>query len=84
MRRRTKDAPIGGASFCSLASSSAYSAGIASGMVDRSCATFISGPLRPPNALVSATALAASPSPPKNRDPAILAATPPTLAPTRA
>ena len=48
MRRRTKAQPIGGALACSCASSAAYSAGSASGTVDRNCATFISGPFSPP------------------------------------
>ena len=84
MRRLTKAAPMGGASFCSLDSASAYSGGSASGMVDTSWATFMSGPLRPPSAEASAAALPASASIPNSRDPAIRAATPPTLAPTRA
>ena len=50
MRRRTKGLLIGGALLCSWASSAAYSAGRASGMVAISCATFINGPFRPPSA----------------------------------
>ena len=42
--------PMGGASLCSFWSSAAYSGGIRSGMVARSCATFMIGPLRPPSA----------------------------------
>ena len=50
-----------------------------------SCATFISGPLRPPSAAARSAAFLASPrSRPNSRAPAIRAATPPTLAPTRA
>ena len=48
MRRRTKGQPIGGALACSVASSLAYSAGSASGTVERNCATFIIGPFSPP------------------------------------
>jgi glycerol-3-phosphate acyltransferase PlsY len=48
-------------------------------------ATFISGPLRPPSACASAAAFEAFlPSRPSRRAPAMRAATPPTLAPTRA
>jgi hypothetical protein len=50
MRRRTNGQPIAGASFCSCASSSANSAGKASGMVASNCATFISGPFSVPSA----------------------------------
>ena len=50
MRRLTKVQPIGGALACSATSSPAYSCGSALGMVARSCATFISGPLMPPSA----------------------------------
>ena len=85
MRRLTKAAPIGGASDCSFWSSAAYSGGTTSGMVARSCATFMIGPLRPPSACASRAALeASSPFRPKNRVPAIRAATPPTWVPTRA
>ena len=59
MRRRTNAGPIGGACDCSWASSSAYSAGSASGMVAISCATFMIGPLRPPSAAASAAAFLA-------------------------
>ena len=54
----TNGQPIGGAWLCSLASSAAYSAGSASGMVARSCATFIIGPLSPPSAAARAAGLA--------------------------
>ena len=47
MRRLTKAAPIGGASLCSFCSASAYSGGSASGMVAKSCATFMIGPFEP-------------------------------------
>ncbi len=47
MRRLAKAGPMAGAADCNCASSRAYSAGSASGMVESSCATFISGPLRP-------------------------------------
>ena len=50
MRRLTKGQPIGGALDWSLASSSAYSCGQRVGDGGESCATFISGPLRPPSA----------------------------------
>ena len=61
----------------------AYSAGSASGMVESSCATFISGPLRPPSAAArSAAPRARSCSTPNRRSPATRAATAPTLAPT--
>ena len=76
---------MGGASDCSFCSSAAYSGGITSGMVARSCATFMIGPLRPPSACASAAAFEAPcPSRPNSRAPAIRAATPPTFAPTRA
>jgi hypothetical protein len=85
MRRRTKAAPMGGASLWSFCSSAAYSGGTTSGMVARSCATFMMGPLRPPSACARAAALPAElPSPPNSRFPAMRAATPPMLAPTRA
>ena len=45
---RTKGQPIEGASACNLANSAAYSGGTRSGIVPNICATFISGPLRPP------------------------------------
>ena len=64
IRRLTKAAPIGGASLCSFWSSAAYSGGIRSGIVARSCATFMIGPLSPPSACASAAAFEAScPSP---------------------
>ncbi len=86
MRRLTKAAPIGGASACNFCNSSAYSGGSRSGIVAMSCATFMIGPFKPPSAAVSALALRWSlPSPPPNRrEPTMRAATPPTLAPTRA
>ena len=59
MRRLTKAQPIGGAWLCSLISSVAYSGGSASGMVASSCATFMIGPLSPPSAAASSSALAA-------------------------
>ena len=49
MRRRTKGQPIAGALDWSCDSSRAYSSGSASGMVERSCATFIIGPFSPPS-----------------------------------
>ena len=85
MRRLTKAAPMGGASLCSFCSSAAYSGGTRSGMVASSCATFMIGPFRPPSACASAAALEAScPSRLNSRAPAMRAATPPILAPTRA
>ena len=51
--------PIGGALACSCASSAAYSAGSASGTVDRNCATFISGPFSPPRMVRRSSACAA-------------------------
>ena len=85
MRRLTKAQPIGGASLCSFISSAAYSGGSASGMVAMSCATFMIGPLRPPSAAASSMAfLPRSSLRPNNRAPAMRAATPPMLAPTRA
>ena len=75
MRRRTNGLPIGGALLCSCASSAAYSAGSASGMVAISWATFISGPFSPPSASLQlggvATRRADGPS---SRAPAIRAA----------
>ena len=85
MRRLTKAQPMGGAWLCSLISSLAYSGGSASGMVASSCATFMIGPLRPPSAAASASALPArSDGRPSTRWPAMRAATPPTLVPTLA
>jgi len=76
---------MGGASLCSLASSAAYSGGSASGIVAINWATFMIGPLRPPSAAASSLAfLPRSSVSPKKRVAAIFAATPPTLAPTRA
>ena len=72
IRRRTNGLLIGGALLCSWASSAAYSAGSASGMVAISCATFINGPLRPPRASLSSAALPAVEPPahhPGTRDP---------------
>ena len=82
MRRRTKGLLIGGALLCSWASSAAYSAGRASGMVAISCATFINGPFRPPNASFSSTALEPSSGRPIRRAPAMRAACTPTVPPT--
>ena len=48
MRRRTNGQPIAGALACNCTSSRTYSSGSASGIVASSCATFISGPLMPP------------------------------------
>ncbi len=59
MRRRTNAAPIAGAFDCSCASSCAYSAGSASGTVERNCATFISGPFSPPRMAFRSSACAA-------------------------
>jgi hypothetical protein len=85
MRRLTNAAPMGGASDCSFCSSAAYSGGTRSGMVARSCATFMIGPFSPPSTAANAAALDAfCPSRPNSRVPAMRAATPPTLAPTRA
>ena len=49
-RRRADAVRFAGASACNCAGSPAYSRGSASGIVARSCATFISGPLRPTRA----------------------------------
>ena len=85
MRRRTKFQPIGGALACSCASSAAYSAGSASGTVDRNCATFISGPFRPPRMVRRSSACAArSVLMPNTRSPATRAAMPPTAPEVRA
>ena len=85
MRRFTKAQPIGGAWLCSFCSSVTYSGGKASGMVANSWATFMIGPLSPPSAAASSAALRERSSPrPNSRAPAMRAATPPTLAPTRA
>ena len=85
MRRRTKFQPIGGALACSCASSAAYSAGSASGTVDRNCATFISGPFRPPRMVRRSSACAArSVLMPNMRSPATRAAMPPTAPEVRA
>ena len=56
MRRRTKAQPMAGALACNCASSRAYSGGSASGMVEMSCAAFISGPFRPPSAALRSVA----------------------------
>ena len=53
-------------------------------MVAIICATFISGPFKPPSAWVSAAALVIWPLALNRRLPAIRAATPPMLAPTPA
>ena len=81
MRRRTNGQPIGGALDCSVASSSANSGGSRSGTVASNCATFITGPLRPPSTVFSSSAaLALSISRPSIRLTAVLAAKPPRLA----
>ena len=68
-----------------LPATTQYSGGIASGIVDRSWATFMIGPFRPPSARASSAALALrSISRPKAREPIILAATPLIPVPTRA
>ena len=83
IRRRTKGLPIGGALFWSWASSAAYSAGKASGMVAIIWATFMSGPLRPPRAVRSSAAwLERSSVPPPMRRPAMRAACPANAPPT--
>ena len=85
MRRLTKAQPMGGASLCSFINSAAYSGGNASGMVAISWATFMIGPLRPPSAAASSMAfLPRSSASPNSRAPAMRAATPLILAPTRA
>src|SRR6185437_8234007 len=85
MRRRTKFQPMAGALALSCASSAAYSAGSASGTVDRNCATFISGPLRPPRIVFRSSACAArSVLMPSIRSPATRAAMPPTAPDVRA
>ena len=56
IRLLTNSHPIEGASACRLASSSAYSGGKASGMVDNIWATFIRGPLSEPKASRSSAA----------------------------
>src|SRR5262249_35401184 len=85
MRRLTNGQPIGGAFDCSWISSETYSFGSASGMVESSCATFISGPLRPPSAAVSSRAWRArSIDMPNTRSAPSLAAKPPAAAPPRA
>src|SRR5262249_2927408 len=61
-----------------------YSGGNASGMVAKSWATFMIGPLRPPSAAASSIAfLPRSSASPNSRAPAMRAATPLILAPTR-
>ena len=85
MRRRTKFQPIGGALACNCASSAAYSAGSASGTVERNCATFISGPFSPPRMVRRSSACAArSVLMPNMRAPATRAAMPPTAPEVRA
>ena len=83
MRRRTNEAPIGGACDWSLVSSAAKSAGTASGMVVSICATFISGPFIEPKAEASALASVSRP-PPRSRLTPTLAANAPALTPSRA
>ena len=56
MRRLTKPQPIAGACDWRAPSASAYSPGKPPGTVASSCATFISGPLRPPSARLSSAA----------------------------
>ena len=85
MRRRTKLQPIGGALACNCASSSAYSSGSASGMVDSNCATFISGPFSPPRIALRSSAWADwLVLMPNTRWPASRAAMPPTAPEVRA
>ena len=85
MRRRTKAAPIAGALACSCASSAAYSAGSASGTVERNCATFIIGPFSPPRMVLRSSAWPARlVLMPKARSPTTLAAMPPTAPEVRA
>ena len=85
IRRRTKAGPMGGAWLCNWASSRAYSFGSASGIVERSWATFMIGPLRPPSAKARSRAdLLRSCSMPSIRCPAYRAATAPTFVPTLA
>ena len=85
MRRLTKAGPIGGAADWSFWSSAANSGGSRSGIVASIWASFITGPLRPPSAEARSAAFFGSErSRPKSRAPAMRAATPPTLAPTRA
>ena len=83
MRRRTNEAPIGGACDWSLANSAAKSAGTASGMVVSICATFISGPFIEPRAEASARASVSRP-PPRSLLTPTLAAKAPALTPRRA
>ena len=52
----TNNQPIEGASACSIDSFLAYSSGIASGIVERICATFIIGPFKFPNSCVNSSA----------------------------
>jgi hypothetical protein len=83
MRRRTNEAPIGGACDWSFVSSAAKSAGTASGMVVSICATFMSGPFIEPSADASALASLSRP-PPRKRLTPTLAANVPALTPSRA
>ena len=77
MRLLTNNQPMDGASACKAASSSAYSFGSASGIVDKIWATFINGPFRLPKASRSWIAcLPRFSSIPKYRSPASLAARP--------
>ena len=85
MRRRTKAQPMGGALACREASCWAYSSGSALGTVERNCATFISGPFRPPRMDFRSSACAAlSVLMPRKRSPATRAAMPPTAPEVRA
>ena len=74
-----------GALVCNSANSAMYSSGRTSGTVDKICATFINGPLRPPRAIFSSAACSGrSSSIPNSRLPAKRAAMPPMAEPTRA
>ena len=85
MRRLTKAQPIGGASLCSLVSSAAYSGGSASGMVAISWATFMIGPFQAAERRGELGRVPGAVEPQaEHASAAIRAATPPTLAPTRA
>ena len=71
--------------FSSLVAPAPLAVAASSVMKATNSATFMIGPLRPPSARVSAAALPAfRPLTPRRRPPAMRAATPPTLAPTRA
>ena len=85
MRRRTKAQPMAGAFDCSCASSAAYSAGSASGTVERNCATFMSGPFSPPRMVFRSSACADRlVLMPSARSPTTRAAMPPTAPEVRA